>query len=63
MAEESASNGKESNGAARALSIPVIVLLLALLLIYFGPSTGYPGSGFSLGFPNPDVLGGEYRIS
>jgi len=62
MAEESASNGKESNGAARALSIPVIVLLLALLLIYFA-STGYPGSGFSLGFPNPDVLGGEYRIS
>jgi hypothetical protein len=61
MAEESASNGKESNGAARALSIPVIVLLLALLLIYFGPSIGYPG--FSLGFPNPDVLGGEYRIS
>src|SRR5258705_5273609 len=58
MTEQSTSNGNQSVGLVRALSIPVLSLLFALALIYTRSLRANSGSSILLRLP--EALGGEY---
>ena len=61
MTEQSTFNDSETVGPARALSVPVLGLVFALLLISVGSHTADPASTTYIRFP--EGFGGEYLIS